>query len=416
MAKGGQYLLKKAKQGIKAVAKEVEEKAPKAAAEVTAAAKVPAEPKTTPKGDRPGKGTKAMREQLLFDEATKRVEEAFKPYEGATPKVPQEVFPRVDVSRQGVDAAVARAIADPVVREKMIAAMQRGEPLAGWYNMEPTRLMWGDVLGNAEEGTRRFNRMQDFMGPTSAQAPVDLNIGNASRWGYYDTTGQLPPETLDETGNKFATPPPAGYGSKGQVGQFKMAMPLLQSGQPLDPLEYLKTSRYGGALKGNWANLPVDAHGVRAPLMLAGDPEGLATSVKLQKGDKAFNAQKQFAEQGGELSDLPVTWWKDVPKNAATYYAMEDYYKGLARELGLDPAEGQAASWVGNAGLTGVKSDPSLTSQQLLQRRVAGQSIKRDMDPRDLLAMLMKGSGYLSLGGIGLGAASQFMPGQEEEQ
>src|SRR4029450_8793747 len=144
--------------------------------------------------------------------------------------------------------------------------------------------------------------------------------------------------------------------------------------------------------------------------------EGLATSVKLSKDTPAFNAQQRFAEQGGELSDLPVTWGKDVPKNAATYYAMEDYYKQLAAELGLQPAEGQAAGWVGNAPLTGVKSDPSLTAQQLFQRRVANQAIKRDMDPRDVLAMLMKGGGYLSLGGIGLGAASEFMPGQEQQQ
>ena len=403
---GGQYLLKKAGKAAS--------KAAEAAGVVEKAAEGG---QLTSKAIKESKGAQRIRQELeRFDAAMARINEAFAPYEGATPNVPQRIFPRVDVSKQAIDPVFLRAIEDPIVKEKMIEAMQRGEPLAGWYNMEPTRLMWGDVLGNQAEGTRRFNRMQDFMGPTSMQSPVSLNIGNATRWGYYDTTGQLPPETLDATGNKFATPPPAGYGSKGQIGQFKASMPILESGQPQDPLEYLKTSRYGGALQGNLANLPIDAHATRGPLMLLGDPEGLATSVKLEKGAKAFNAQQRFAEQGGELSDLPVTWWKDVPKNAASYYAMEDYYKMLAAELGLQPAEGQAASWVGNAGLTGVKSDPNMTAQQLFNQRVAKIAIDRNMDPRDVLTMLMKGGGYLSLGGVGLGAASEFMPERFSEE
>ena len=153
---------------------------------------------------------------------------------------------------------------------------------------------------------------------------------------------------------------------------------------------------------------------MRAPLMHLGDPEGLATSVKLAKEAKAFNAQKRFAEEGGELSDLPVSWWKDVPKNAADYYAMEDYYKALAAELGIEAAPGQASSWVGNAGLTGVKSDPTMTAQDLFNKRVATQSLKRDIDPRDLLTQLMSGTGHLALGGVALGGASQFF--DEEEQ
>jgi hypothetical protein len=339
--------------------------------------------------------TKAEREQQQLDAATARVQESFAPYEGAKPNVPQQVFPRADTSRQGIDPVIQRAIADPAVKEKMMEAIERGKPLADWYNMEPTRLLWGDISGSQATGTHRFNRMQDFMGPTSAQSPVLLNIGNASRWQYHDTTGTPPTEKLDATGKKFETPPPEGYGSKGQVGQYKMSMPLLQSGQPQDPIDYLKTARYGGALKGNIANLPVDAHAMRAPLMHLGDPEGLATSVKLDKDSPAFNAQKKFAEEGGEISDLPVTWWKDVPRNAADYYAMEDYYKMLAAESGLEPARGQAASWVGNADLTKVKSNPSMTAQQLFQLRVALQALKQNMDPRDLLIKLMSGKGHV---------------------
>jgi hypothetical protein len=284
--------------------------------------------------------------------------------------------------------------------------------------MEPLRLLWGDISGK-DVGTQRFNRFQDFMGPTSMMTKVDPNIGNASRWTSYDINRTVPPERLDNEGKKFITKPPKGYGGPAQLGQYKVAMPMLESGQPLDPIDYPKTSRYGGALKGNLANLPVDVHGVRAPLMLLGDPEGLATSVKLDKGSKAFNAQERFAElaktEGMDLADVPNTWWKDVPKNNAEYYALEDFYKMLANEAGVRPAEGQPMSWIGHAGMTGVESDPSLTAQQLFNRRVAGQAVKRNEDPRDILTEFMTGGGHLGLAGAGL-VGSQFLPGGDRRQ
>ena len=56
------------------------------------------------------KGGKAMQRELeqskLFQEALSRVEEMFKPYEGATPDVPQTVFPRSAPGRQKIDPVV----------------------------------------------------------------------------------------------------------------------------------------------------------------------------------------------------------------------------------------------------------------------------------------------------------------------
>src|SRR6188768_128668 len=106
----------------------------------------PAEAKSNfalPKATKPP--TKAEREQQQLDAALARVEESFKPYEGAKPNVPQEVFKRADTSRQGVDPVIQRATTDPAVKDKMMAAIERGKPLADWYNMEPTRLLWGDI-------------------------------------------------------------------------------------------------------------------------------------------------------------------------------------------------------------------------------------------------------------------------------
>lgn len=357
--------------------------------------------------------SKIAREKALFEEALRLAREMFAPYEGARPSVPQLVMPRSPTGRQTVDPVMERAIRDREVKDKMMAAIERGRPLAGWYNMEPTRLLWGDITGSPDIGTHRFNRFQDFMGPTSQQSGVDLNIGNASRWGYYDATGQQPPEILDATGKHFAVPPPPGYGSKGQVGQYKAALPLLESGQPLDPLVHRKMARYAGDLQGNLANAAIDAHATRAPLMHLGDPEGLKTSAKLEKGGAPFNAQERFAEQGGNILELPVTWWKESPPNAASYYAMEDYYKMLGNEAGLDPAEAQAASWVGNAGMTGVKTDPSKTAQQLFEMRVANQAVKTGMSPRDILTQLMLSRGHLALGGAGLGLGASMLPGGE---
>jgi hypothetical protein len=370
-------------------------------------------------GEGAGKLTAAMRRELeqsrLFDEAMRLVEEQFGKYAGARPDVPQEVFPRSPIGKQKIDPVVAKAISDKDVLAQMMAGMERGRHLAGWYNMEPLRLKWNEISGS-DVGTHRFNRFQDYMGPTSILSKVDPNIGNASRWTSYDINRKVPPERLNNQGNKLIVPPPAGYGGPGQINQYKVAMPMLESGQPLDPFDYLKTSRYSGALKGNWANLPVDRHAVRGPLMLLGDPEGLATSVKLGKGIPTFNAQQRFGEPGmtyDDIKDVPVTWWKDVPKNAAEYYAMEDYYKMLANEAGLSPAEGQAATWVGNAGMTGVETDPTLTGMDLFKRRVAGQAVQRERDPRDILTDFMTGAGHLGVAGAGLGLGSSLLPGGE---
>jgi len=365
--------------------------------------------------------SKAAEQSALYDEAIARLEEMFGKYAGAKPNVPQVTFPRAPAGRQTVDPAIERAIADKGVKDKMLEAIQRGRHLAGWYNMEPTRLLWGDISG-PDIGTQRFNRLQDYMGPTSSQSPVDLNVGNASRWNYYDMNKLPPderlvniphPEKPGKTKEQLDPAPPEGYGSKGQIGQFKSASSMLASGQPLDPIKYPKTSRYAGDLKGNTANAAMDAHATRAPLMLLGDPEGLATSVKLKAGDKAFNARQKFFDENWNLEDVPVTWWKDVPPNDASYYALEDYYKMLGREVGLDPAEAQASGWVGNAGLTGVKTDPTRTAQELFNTRVANQAVKRNMDPRDILTRMMTGQGYLGLGGAAL-VGDQFLPGGDQ--
>lgn len=365
------------------------------------------------------KGLKALEREMeqsrLFDEALSQLEEMFGKYAGTKPNVKQEVFPRSPTGKQKIDPVVEKAIGDKDVLAQMLAGMERGKHLSGWYNMEPLRLLWGDISG-PDVGTYRFNRFQDYMGPTSILSKVDPNIGNASRWTSYDINRTVPPERLNNEGNKLIVPPPPGYGGAGQINQYKVAMPMLETGQPLDPFDYLKTSRYSGALKGNVANLPVDRHAVRAPLMLLGDPEGLATSVKLEKGAKAFNAQERFTEPGmsyDDIRDVPVTWWKDVPKNAAEYYAMEDYYKMLANEMGLAPAEGQAAGWVGHAGMTGVETDPTLTAMDLFKRRVAGQAVQRGEDPRDVLRDFMTGAGHLGIAGAGLGLGNSLLPGGE---
>jgi hypothetical protein len=377
------------------------------------------------------KGGKAMQRELektrLYQEALRRIEEMLAPYEGAEPKVPQHVFPRTSTAKMETDPAIAAAIGSRDVTDKMLAAMERGRPLKGWYNMEPLRLLWGDISGSPEIGTQRFNRFQDYMGSTSPVSDVDLNVGNASRWSSYDINKSMPPEQLTTIPHptkpgkfkeKLDPKPPAGYGSTGQINQFKMSMPLLRGDvSELDPIDYLKTSRYTGDLKGNLANLPVDRHAVRGPLMLHGDPAGLSTSVKLGEGIPTFNAQERFAEmlRNNEVTnpaDVPVTWWKDVPKNARDYYLMEDYYKMLSDQLGVQPGEGQPMAWVGNAGMTGVESDPSMTAMQLFNRRAANQAVKRNVDPRDLLTRVMTGQGHLGLAGAGL-AGSQFLPGGE---
>jgi hypothetical protein len=86
---------------------------------------------------------------------------------------------------------------------------------------------------------------------------------------------------------------------------------------------------------------------------------------------------------------------------------MEQYYKGLGKELGLTPAQTQAAAWVGGGKVTGLASDSTKPFLGFVEDRVNLTAQKLGMDPKEVLRRFIKGEMPLlsGAGAVGAGAA-----------
>ena len=76
-----------------------------------------------------------------------------------------------------------------------------------------------------------------------------------------------------------------------------------------------------------------------------------------------------------------------------------EYYKGLSSELGVAPAQGQAASWVGQGPLTGLKTDDTATWLKLWQDRINNTAMRMGKSPQDVEAGFWRGEHPLLTGG-----------------
>jgi hypothetical protein len=61
----------------------------------------------------------------------------------------------------------------------------------------------------------------------------------------------------------------------------------------------------------------------------------------------------------GTLAQDPK-WWEASP-GANEYGHLEQWWKGMANEMGITPAQAQAGSWVGGGHITGLGSDENKT-------------------------------------------------------
>ncbi len=93
-------------------------------------------------------------------------------------------------------------------------------------------------------------------------------------------------------------------------------------------------------------------------------------------------------------------YWNAKP-NANEYAAMEQYYKSLADELGISPAQAQAAAWTGGGHITGLASDSTDTFMHTLQDRLKWTASKLNMTPQQALSNVIQGKHPLMAGGPG---------------
>lgn len=315
--------------------------------------------------------------------------------EGVQPNVPQTPIPRYDPPR-GVSPRVADLIVNPDVRQKVIETIDRGIRMGGldWYNAEPLRLAFIDELGEFE-GTNRFDHFMDLIAATSARSRVPENVRNAS---YYLTLGGQMPEKN-----------PQPYGHLAQKMHRRNVERVWSGG--LDPLTHAKSVSMGANAKGNYLPVTIDMHAYRLLAMLSGDPRFLATFVPTKSGVPR-NIRKEFTTGligPDELRD-PNFWLPQPARNE--YAALERYFQEIARELGLTPAQVQAAAWVGGSELTGLRSDPGKNLLGFFKDRLLLTANDKEMTPRDVLRQLIRAElPLIALGGVAL--APQFLPREE---
>jgi hypothetical protein len=262
--------------------------------------------------------------------------------------------------------------------------MRRGMDVgAPWYNAQPAIQPAIDALGSDEAGRAAFARLQDFMGATSNVNPVPQNMRSASYYFWREKNGLPPPAIGDPT--------PEPYGAMAQKTHQANVQKLSEGGAGYDPVNNPKPPSFAQGLMGNYDPVAIDRHAFKAPAMLSQDPRFLTGAA--QKDLKAGTLTMADAVKDPSL-------WADMP-NANEYPALEQYYKSLADELGVAPAQAQAAGWVGHGDLTGLKTEDTATWLQLWQNRINNTAMRTGMSPQEAESGFWQGKHPLLTGGGG---------------
>ena len=311
------------------------------------------------------------------------------------PDVPQFDLPRYTPPR-GVPGRVADLTANPDVRQGMLDTIKRGQDMGGadWYNADPLRQQFISELG-PEAGAQRFQHYMDLVAATSPRSDVGTNVRNASYYYNRLVNDQGMPAVGD------ANPQPFGHMAQ-RLHQMN-AQRVADAGW--DPLNNPKPASFAQDLMGNQEPVAVDTHAFRLPGMLAQDPRFLETAYQTAKDAPKQNIQQLVTSGQMSMDDALKTpaYWQAQPKTNE-YGAMEQYYKGLADEAGLSPAQAQAAAWVGGGQTTGLASDETKPFIGFVEDRANKAAERYGVSPAEALSRFIRGKGYL-YGGAGALAA-----------
>ena len=245
--------------------------------------------------------------------------------------------------------------------KRLLEAARRGGPEAqGWYNLEQFRHHLVQEFGEVA-GMERFKLFVDSTAASSPRSQIPANIRIASYY-YSQVLKGLPlPErmrVMDPISGrpKFALagdiPPP--YSHFAQITHAQRVREFLS--RLWDPVANPKPISFAENLKGNWVPTTVDVHEIRNALGLR-------------------NAQGKL----GEIDLLP-----------GEYSVLEGLGTRVAGNMGLLPAQRQAATWIGGGAKTGLKSPPvPLLSE--LNRRINVTSEILGMKPVDAYKAFMEG-------------------------
>lgn len=306
--------------------------------------------------------------------------------EGVQPNVPQTPIPRYDPPR-GVSPRIGDLVANRDVRDKVIENIERGTRMGGtdWLNVEPLRLAFIDELG-ALEGSQRFDHLFDLVGASTALSKVRENFRNATF--YYTLNGRLPDKN------------PYPYGHRAQAMHRRNVERVWNGG--LNPITHPKSVTMSANAKGNYLPVMIDSNIFRQAAMLSGDRRFLNTFLPTKSG-VSRNIRREY--DTGLIRPEELTrpsYWSPAPQRNE-YLAMEQYFQGIARELGMTPAQAESAAWLGGAELTRLHSDPSKKLMDFVKDSLLLTAIEKNMDPRDVFRRMVRAElPLLALGGVAL--------------
>lgn len=234
-------------------------------------------------------------------------------------------------------------------------AAEAGLGLGGleWYNTQQLFDRFTGELG-PEQGERAFRRFMDMIAATSPGSNVSTNIKLGSNFFSMAEQGQITPEIL--RGGRLELAP--GYKHRFQSSLNAKAARILEEGG-LNPVADPKTARFGAALSGNYANVPVDLH--------------------ISRGLGLTNT-------AGKPLEVPESW---------QYGAVEDLLRQEAERVGVTPAQYQAAAWLGMGDKTGVASGSRSSFLAILEERLGRTAKRRGTTKEKALRALIRGEAPL---------------------
>ena len=258
-------------------------------------------------------------------------------------------------------------------RQAALAGMPEGQ--AGgreWYNTMPMFRAWMDV-GGTEEGFRRY---MDYVGASSPGNPVPQNVKSASMLYTLDRQGQPFPELYNggiyPADVKALLWPKDAAGNELPSGLSKTETANLKAQYGLPP-------GYGGLTQGDWIGLADDIRSGRG-FNLADNPKPPSFVQNLMGNYQPVTIDRHNMR-------LVAPFGGDVPGKA--YPLLEGLQQNYAERLGIAPAQGQAATWIG--GNTGVKSSLTLPFTGEFEQKLNQAAARNNLTPHDMFRHFVTG-------------------------
>ena len=251
----------------------------------------------------------------VFDELPVESPLSLRYSHGELSQVPDR--PQVPMERYEPPRGIPKGLEDmmsPEVEQRMREYAEAGSKKGGkaWYNLQPLRDAFVHVLGK-EEGIKQFDRYVDIVAATSPRSQVEKNIVRGAHLRKEELAGNR----LDSHGNLDEETGKAKYGRENVLpkGTGHIAhethqglLEELADGGHFSSVNRPKTSSFAENLKGNQEPLTIDTHNMAA---LKGDPKFKKSPSKTQ------------------------------------YKFLEDFEAGIAKDVGMTPAQFQASVWMG---------------------------------------------------------------------